>query len=57
MRRDSGALYLFINSKYNTKNVSRLESTSVCYIFRMADFWYFYFLMFVVEITMLNRKY
>jgi hypothetical protein len=56
MHRDSGAQYLFINSKFNTNNVSRLESTSVCFIFIMTDFCYFYVLMFTVEIRMLNRK-
>jgi len=57
MRRDSGDQYLFINSKFNTNNVTRLESTSVCFIFTMMGFGYFYFLMFMVEIRMLNGKY
>jgi bacteriorhodopsin len=56
MRRDSGAQYLFINSKFNTNSISRLQSTSVGFIFTMMDFCYFYFLAFMV-IRMLNRKY
>ena len=56
-RRDSGAQYLVLSSKFNTNNVARLESTSVCFIFTLTGFGYFYFLMFMVEIRMLTRKY
>ena len=41
MRRDSGAQYLFINSKFNTHDVSAPESTSVCFISTVMDFCYF----------------